>query len=72
MKVISASVSKNNAMSKFIVTRQTCMSCKTVIKSGAVCKNCKHKIRELYIEKRLEVNYYERLFNGNYIWLIYG
>lgn len=64
MKNISNVIGKNNAMSKFLTTRLTCMSCKTVINSGVVCKNCTHKLREIYVEKRLEVNYYERIYNG--------
>ena len=51
-------------MAKFIVTKLTCLNCKTMINSGAVCKNCKHKARELFLERRLEVNYYERLYSG--------
>jgi hypothetical protein len=64
MKNISTSSSKNSAMAKFIVTKLTCLNCKTAINSGAVCKNCKHKTRELFLERKLEVNYYERLYNG--------
>lgn len=65
MKNIFTSSSKNSAMAKFIVTKLTCLNCKTVINSGAVCKNCKHKAREIFLERRLEVNYYERLYSGN-------
>jgi len=52
-------------MAKFLVTWHTCMSCITVIKSGFVCINCKNNLRELFQEKRLQVNYYERMYNGN-------
>lgn len=65
-KIITSTIGKNNAMSKFLVTRLTCMNCKTVINSGVVCKNCKHKLREIYLERRLENNYYERIYNGKF------
>ena len=52
----------NSAFSKFIVLKKTCFNCKSVINSGVVCKNCKDKLRQLYIEKRLELNYSERLY----------
>ena len=64
MKTIYTSCSKNNPMAKFIVTKLTCLSCKSTINSGAVCKNCKHKIREVYLERRLEANFYERIYSG--------
>jgi hypothetical protein len=51
-------------MGRFIVTKLTCLNCKAAINSGAVCKNCKNKMRELYLERRMEVNYYERLYTG--------
>lgn len=64
MKNIYSSCSRNNPMAKFIVTKLTCLNCKTVISSGVVCKNCKHKLKEIYLERRLEANFYERIYNG--------
>jgi hypothetical protein len=40
------------------------MNCKTSIKSGAVCTNCIHKLKDIYLEKRMELNFYERIYNG--------
>jgi DNA polymerase delta subunit 1 len=67
MKVISNVCGKNNPMAKFFVTKLTCLNCKTTINSGVVCKNCKHKLRDIYLERRLEANYYERIYNGIFI-----
>lgn len=52
----------HSAFSKFVVVKKSCFNCKNVINSGVVCKNCKDKIRQLYLEKRLELNYSERLY----------
>ncbi len=67
MKVIYNASSKTNPMAKFTVVKKTCLNCKTGIKSGAVCKNCVHKLKDIYLERRMELNYYERIYNGRYI-----
>jgi hypothetical protein len=46
------------------VNKKTCFNCKAVVTSGAVCKNCKHKARDLFLERNLEVNFYERIYSG--------
>jgi DNA polymerase delta subunit 1 len=56
--------SKTNPLSSFAFTIKTCFNCKQKVKTGAICKNCKHKAREIYLERLLEVNYYERIFTG--------
>ncbi len=62
IKKSGVSVKSNSAFGNFIVVKKTCLNCKSVIKSGVVCKNCKDKMREIYIENRLEMNNYERLY----------
>jgi DNA polymerase delta subunit 1 len=63
-KIISTASSKTNPLAKFTVVKKTCLSCKANITNGAVCKNCMHKIREIYLERKMELNYYERIYNG--------
>ena len=54
---------KHNAnFGSFLIVKKTCLNCKVVIKSGVVCKNCKDKMRKIYIENRLEMNNKERMF----------
>jgi len=54
---------KSNAkFASFLIVKKTCLNCKVVINSGVVCKNCKNKLREIYIENRLEMNNKERMF----------
>jgi len=54
---------KSNAkFASFLIVKKTCLNCKVVINSGVVCKNCKNKMREIYIENRLEMNNKERMF----------
>ena len=53
---------KSNAFGSFIIVKKTCLNCKVVIKSGVVCKNCKDKMRSIYIENRLEMNNKERMY----------
>ncbi len=64
MKTIYNATSKNNAFGNFIVTKKTCFGCKSVVNSGAVCKNCVQKLKGLFIERKLEVNFYERMYAG--------
>ncbi len=61
-RVIYGGGKSNNPFSKFVVYKKTCFNCKTVIQSGAVCNNCKDKLRKLYLTKRLELNYSQRLY----------
>ncbi|CAG9321819.1 unnamed protein product [Blepharisma stoltei] len=50
------------ALSKFIKVSATCISCKAQIKSGALCSNCEEKAPEIYLEKVLQENQYEKNF----------
>ena len=52
----------NTNLGSFLIVKKTCLNCKVVIKSGVVCKNCKEKLRSIYIENRLEMNNKERAF----------
>lgn len=54
----------NSVFSKFVTIKQTCFNCKSVIDSGVVCKNCIDKLKSIYIERRLELNYAERIYAG--------
>lgn len=62
MKIIYSGTSKSNPLASFVFTKKTCLNCKVTINKGAACKNCKAKLREIYIERKLDVNYYERLY----------
>lgn len=39
------------------------MNCKTGINKGALCNKCMENAQKLYLERRLEANYYERLYS---------
>ena len=60
--VYSAVCKGSNPFSKFVVFKKTCFNCKGVIEKGAVCKRCVGRLREIYVERKLELNYYERLY----------
>ena len=60
IKKSGVSAKSNANFGSFIIVRKTCLNCKVVIKSGVVCKNCKDKMRSIYIENRLEMNNKER------------
>jgi len=64
MKIIYSGTSKSNPLAKFVFAKKTCLNCKVSINTGPLCKNCKGKLREIYIERKMDVNYYERLFTG--------
>ena len=64
MKTIYSGTSKSNPLSAFIFAKKTCLNCKVTINKGPICKNCKNKLRDIYIERKLDVNYYERLYTG--------
>ena len=61
--IVASSTNKSNPLFKFIVPKQNCLGCKIEIKSGAVCKNCISMQRKIYIERKLEANYFERLYS---------
>lgn len=50
------------ALGNFFQAKLTCLGCRTGIERGAVCKNCEHKKRSLYVERLLELNSYERTY----------
>ncbi len=64
MKTIYSASSKSNPLKNFVFAKKSCLNCKVSINSGPLCKNCKDKLREIYIERKMDVNYYERLFTG--------
>ncbi|CAG9334215.1 unnamed protein product [Blepharisma stoltei] len=54
--------STTGALSKFIKITTTCISCKTQIKSGALCQSCEERAPEIYLERILQSNQYEKNF----------
>ncbi|MCQ2816626.1 MAG: hypothetical protein MJ252_05085 [archaeon] len=59
--------SASNPFSKFVIVKKTCFNCKTVIEEGAVCQNCKSKFKRLYIEKNMELGFYQRKFHDLWV-----
>lgn len=53
----------SGALSKFIQIANSCLGCKTQIKTGMLCNNCEHKAGDLFIEKILQMNNYEKNFS---------
>lgn len=41
-------------MAKFAVVKKTCLSCKSVVDSGALCKACRPKTKQIYVERKLD------------------
>ena len=62
IKKSGISAKSNASLGSFLIVKKTCLNCKVVIKSGVVCKNCKEKLRSIYIENRLEMNNKERMY----------
>ena len=62
IKNMGVSAKSHSAFGKFLTIKKTCLSCKSVINSGAVCKNCKDKLKKLYLENKMELNNNERLY----------
>ena len=62
IKKSGVNIKSNANFGSFIIVKKTCLHCKSVINSGVVCKNCKDKLRNLYIDNRLEMNNQERLY----------
>ena len=62
IKKSGVNAKSNASFGSFLIVKKTCLNCKVVIKSGVVCKNCKDKLRAIYIENRLEMNNKERMF----------
>jgi hypothetical protein len=50
----------NTGMAKFAVVKKTCLSCKMVVDEGALCKNCKPKTKQIYIERKMDLVRYEK------------
>ena len=51
----------NTGLGKYTVIQKACLNCRRVVKDGeAVCLDCKPKEQRLYIEKRIELNRYEK------------
>ena len=63
IKKSGVSAKSNANFGSFIIVKKTCLNCKVVIKSGVVCKNCKEKLRSIYIENRLEMNNKEKMYS---------
>ena len=63
IKKSGVSAKSNANFGSFIIVKKTCLNCKVVINSGVVCKNCKDKLKNIYIENRLEMNNKERMYS---------
>ncbi len=46
-----------------VTVKKSCFNCKTVVNSGALCISCVSMIKDLYVERRLEANFYERIYS---------
>ena len=53
----------NSAFGNFLIVKKTCFNCKAVISNGAVCQNCKSKLRQLYLERHMELNEAQQSYN---------
>eukprot|EP00743_Colponemidia_sp_Colp-15_P006103 GILK01006561.1.p1 GENE.GILK01006561.1~~GILK01006561.1.p1 ORF type:complete len:1058 (-),score=188.44 GILK01006561.1:44-3172(-) len=60
---VSIPVSMSGALGKFVVKRVSCLSCKSQISEGALCQHCKDKEPEIYMQKVLDLNHFERQFS---------
>ena len=63
MSYTTNQISAKNPFAKFVTVKQSCLHCKGAINQGALCKTCSPKIKEIFVERQLEVNYYERLYS---------
>jgi len=52
----------NTGLAKFAVVKKTCLGCKNVLPSQdmALCSNCEGKKKRIYIERKQELNMYEK------------
>lgn len=59
-RVRAQAVSKTSGMGMFAVKRETCMSCKCIIKDNdpPICKNCEPKFSIVYMERVSQIAYY--------------
>lgn len=55
-------ISTSNIFSKFLTKKNLCLNCKTGVDKEAICKGCKKKEDEIYMEKFLEYSYFERMY----------
>ena len=56
-------ISTKSGIGMFAVTMLSCLSCKTQIKSGAVCAKCKPKEMEIFVKKMFVTKSKEEEFN---------
>jgi len=50
----------NTGIGQFTFVKNSCLSCKSVIEQGALCQACQPKMRQIYIERKQEMNMYEK------------
>ena len=55
-------INRKSFFSNFLIEKKTCFNCKSIINSGVVCKNCKDKLKIIYIENKMELINYQRMY----------
>jgi len=57
-------------LGRFAVVKESCMSCKNVLEKGCqdvVCAKCEHKKKDIFIERRLELNQAEKIYGDLWV-----
>ena len=62
MKKKISIVNNNTYFRNFLIEKKICFNCKSTINKGVVCKNCKDKLKQIYIENKIEYNNYQKLY----------
>ena len=62
MKKKISIVNRKSYFSNFLIEKKICFNCKSTINKGVVCKNCKDKLKQIYIENKIEYNNYQKLY----------
>eukprot|EP00347_Sterkiella_histriomuscorum_P024228 403331866 len=57
----------NTGLGRFTIVKKSCLRCKSVVESGALCKDCMPEMKKIYIERKLEQITFEKNYNDLWI-----
>ncbi len=61
---VQAKMSASTGLGKFAVVQKTCLGCKNILKNKdlVICDNCQPKTKQIYIERKIELNLSEKQY----------
>ena len=58
---------QGTGLAKYTIVKKSCLSCKAVVEKGALCYACQPKLKQVYIERKLDQIIFEKSYNDLWV-----